>query len=110
MKDQNAEGDSPVKIALNIICGTWKAVILQELRAGTLRHSELKRSIPRISQNILTKQLRELEGEGLVERISYQEIPPRVEYSLTSFGKEAEPVLDALYEWGSHYHSQKQKS
>ncbi|HLQ96758.1 MAG TPA: helix-turn-helix domain-containing protein [Pseudogracilibacillus sp.] len=106
MGTERFEYESPVKIALDMICGTWKAVILQELRTGTLRYSVLKRSIPRISQNTLTKQLREMEEDGLVNRISYREIPPRVEYSLTSFGEKAEPVLEALNSWGTDYFKQ----
>ncbi|WP_048158669.1 helix-turn-helix domain-containing protein [Methanosarcina sp. WWM596] len=93
----------PVEVTLDVIGGKWKPLILWQLRAEKLRFSGLKRSMQGISPKMLTKQLRELEGDGLVLREAYPEIPSRVEYSLTEFGKTVLPVLDALFEWGNGY-------
>ncbi|MDD3247884.1 MAG: helix-turn-helix domain-containing protein [Methanosarcina sp.] len=93
----------PVEATLDVIGGKWKPLILWQLRAEKLRFSGLQQSMQGISPKMLTKQLRELEADGLVLREAYPEIPPRVEYSLTEFGKTVLPVLDALCEWGNGY-------
>ncbi|MDY9925646.1 helix-turn-helix domain-containing protein [Methanosarcina sp.] len=93
----------PVETTLDVIGGKWKPLILWQLRSEKLRFSGLQQSMQGISPKMLTKQLRELEEAGLVFRESFPEIPPRVEYSLTEFGKTVLPVLDALCEWGSKY-------
>lgn len=93
----------PVEATLDVIGGKWKPLILWQLREETLRFSGLQLNMPGISPKMLTKQLRELEGDGLVLRKVYPEIPPKVEYSLTSFGKTVIPVLDSLCQWGSEY-------
>ena len=66
-----------------------------------LRVSELERAIPAVSQKMLIQQLRELERDGIVERTVYPQVPPRVEYGLTEWGKRMCPALDALLEWGA---------
>ncbi|WP_332881604.1 winged helix-turn-helix transcriptional regulator [Methanosarcina horonobensis] len=88
---------------MDVIGGKWKPLILWQLKAEKLRFSGLQQSMQGISPKMLTKQLRELEEAGLVLREVYPEIPPRVEYSLTEFGKTVLPVLDALCEWGNKY-------
>ena len=93
--------DSPLSAAINVIGGKWKTIILYMLSDKTLRFGELKKSIPKITQKMLTQQLRELEADGLVTRVAYSEIPPRVEYSLTDYAKELGPILGQLCEWGS---------
>ena len=93
----------PVEATLDVIGGKWKPLILWQLKANKLRFSGLQQNMQGISPKMLTKQLRELEGDGLVLREVFPEIPPRVEYSLTEFGKTVLPVLDALCEWGSKY-------
>ena len=94
----------PVEVALNTIGGKWKGVILYKLMTEEcLRFSELKRRMPRVTQRMLTMQLRSLEQDGLVHRKVYAEIPPRVEYRLTPLGKTLEPVIQILTDWGSHY-------
>ncbi len=93
----------PVEATLDVIGGKWKPLILWQLRAEKLRFSRLRQSMQGISPKMLTKQLRELEEDGLLLREAYPEIPPRVEYSLTEFGKTVLPVLDALCEWGNGY-------
>ncbi len=90
----------PVEVTLEIISGKWKCVILWWLRQGTKRFNELKLLIPGISQKVLTQQLRELEQDGLVQRDTYREAPPRVEYSLTPYGETLRPITELMCNWG----------
>lgn len=93
-----------VEDALGILVGKWKPIILlQLLQEGTKRFSELKRSLPGITQKMLTKQLRELEEEDIVARVVYPQVPPKVEYSITEYGKSLEPILEAMHEWGTKH-------
>ena len=95
--------DETIHTYLSIIGGKWKPEILWHLRKKPLRFLELQRSIPRITQSVLTQNLRELEADGLLTRTAYPEIPPRVEYELTDLGKTVLPVLDAISGWGREY-------
>lgn len=88
---------------LQIIGGRWKASILSWLISGKMRYNELRRSIPDVSERILVLQLRELEKDGVIKRIVHPEVPPRVEYELTSLGKSMRPILKVLSEWGETY-------
>lgn len=89
-----------VEEALRLIKGRWKLLILFHLFGGQVRRfSELERSIPGVSQKMLTQQLRQLEKAGLVRRNIYPEVPPRVEYALTGWGQALCPVLDSLLQW-----------
>ena len=97
------EYECPLTLTLEIIGGKWKALVMYHLRKGPLRTSEIKRSIPKITQKMLTQQLRELENDGLVMRRVYDNIPPKVEYSLTPMGETATPLLSALCAWGYTY-------
>jgi DNA-binding HxlR family transcriptional regulator len=91
----------PVESTLSFIDGKWKGVILHHLlEEGTLRFNELRRRIPSVTQRMLTKQLRELEEEGLITRTVYPVVPPRVDYDLTPLGQSLEPVITALRTWG----------
>jgi len=93
-----------VELTLQVIGGKWKPIILYRLgREGTLRFSEIKRSIPNITQKMLTQQLRELEGDGIVHREVYPQVPPKVEYSLTGMGQSVMEVIERLCEWGREY-------
>jgi DNA-binding HxlR family transcriptional regulator len=93
--------NSPLLAAINVIGGKWKTIILYMLYYKTFRFGELKKSIPKITQKMLAQQLRELEADGLVNRVAYNEIPPKVEYSLTDYARELGPILGQLCEWGS---------
>ena len=95
--------DCPVEITLDVIGGKWKSVILYHLIDGTKRFGELKRLYPKISQRILTLQLRELESDQIIKRTVYPEVPPKVEYSLTEFGKTLSPLVKDLKAWGQKY-------
>jgi len=93
-----------VELTLNIIGGKWKPIILYHLgNEGTKRFGEMKQKMPNITQKMLTQQLRELEHDGLVHRRVYAEVPPKVEYSLTDFGRTIIPVMQNLCQWGQSY-------
>lgn len=96
----------PVEVTLDMIGGRWKPLILWHLKEeGVLRHGQLRRLIPSITQKMLTQQLRQLEGDGLVERTQYPEVPPRVEYALTVHGRELHDMLNHFCWWGeAHAH------
>ncbi len=91
---------NPVEFALDRIGGTWKMPILWRLKDKTFRYSELKRSMPRISDKMLTTQLRELENDELIIRKVYAVVPPKVEYSLTKKGSEAIPLIESIRKYG----------
>lgn len=89
-----------VEAALGIVQGRWKLLILFHLFDGkVLRYSDLERAIPEISQKMLAQQLRRLEADGIVARTTYDEVPPRVDYRLTSWGQALCPALDAFLSW-----------
>ncbi|MFB5269434.1 winged helix-turn-helix transcriptional regulator [Paenibacillus enshidis] len=93
----------PVEATLEVMGGKWKAVILCHLDKGDKRTSELKRLMPSITQKMLTQQLRELEEDGLVKRQIFEQVPPKVVYSLTDYGWSLKPVLDAMCAWGEKH-------
>lgn len=93
----------PVEAALEIIGGKWKGIILHHLLSETLRFSELRRTMPTITQRMLTKQLRELEADGIVLRKVYAQVPPKVEYSMTEYGQTLAPIIHALRGWGMQH-------
>jgi len=91
-----------VEAALKLVEGRWKLVILFHLFGGkVLRFSDLERLIPRITQKMLIQQLRQLEADGLVARTVYAQVPPKVEYRLTSWGQALCPALDAILKWAA---------
>jgi DNA-binding HxlR family transcriptional regulator len=91
-----------VEQALKLLEGRWKLVILFRLFGGKVeRFSELERAIPGISQKMLTQQLRQMERDGIVQRIVHQQVPPKVEYCLTQWGQALCPALDALLQWAA---------
>lgn len=93
----------PVEAALERIGGKWKGIALYHLLEGPKRYTELKRDVGNVTQRMLTKQLRELEKDGLIVRKVFPVVPPHVEYSLSKKGKTLEPILLALRDWGESY-------
>lgn len=100
--EENVDRDQcPILFALGIVGQKWKLPLLWYLHEKpTTRFNELKRRVPGISNFMLTKSLRELEEDGLVERHQYDEVPPRVEYALTERGESLMPALNGIYKWG----------
>lgn len=94
----------PVEATLDVIGGKWKVVILYHLtQDGTHRFAVLRRKIPGVSERMLTQQLRELEDDGIVHREVYPEVPPKVEYSLTDYGRTLRPITEVMCEWGQRH-------
>ncbi len=93
----------PVETALEQIAGKWKGLIIYHLLGGTMRFSELSAKVGTVTQRSLTKQLRELEAEGIIHREVYPVVPPKVEYSLTAKGLDLHTVIKALGDWGQQY-------
>ena len=89
-----------IALALEVFGGKWKGSVIWWVKDGPRRFNELRRLIPEVSQRTLTKTLRELERDGLIERHQYAEIPPRVEYSATRLCQSVIPVLAGIQEWG----------
>ena len=92
-----------VETTIAVVGGKWKPMILYALLSGSRRFGELTRLIPAITQRMLTLQLRELEADGVIAREVYQQVPPKVEYSLTPLGVTIEPILSFMQQWGEHY-------
>jgi DNA-binding HxlR family transcriptional regulator len=103
MGSKSDSGANTIHTYITVIGGKWKPEILWFLRKGPLRFGVLMRNIPGITQVTLTKNLRELEADGIVTRTVYPEIPPRVEYRLTEFGESVFPVLDVISAWGRRF-------
>lgn len=101
-----------VEATLSLIGGKWKGVILYRLiDAPVLRFNALRRLLPKITQRMLTNQLRELEADGLIARKVYPEVPPKVEYRLTDYGLTLAPVIQNLKAWGdTHIENQMQQA
>lgn len=91
---------NPVEFAMDRIGGTWKMPILWRLKDQVLRYSELKRSMPKITDKMLTTQLRELEKYGLIHREVYPVVPPKVEYSITEAGRRVIPIIETIRNYG----------
>ena len=103
MSDDVVAGTIYVQTTLKILGGKWKLLILWNLKDATRRFSELKRLMPLISEKMLIQQLRELEKDGVVHRHLFQQVPPKVEYSFTDYGRSLEPVLEILCHWGEQH-------
>lgn len=93
----------PVETTLMLISDRWKVLIIRDLLEGTKRFGEIKKSVGKVSQKVLTANLRSMEDSGLLTRKVYAEVPPRVEYTLTETGYSLKPILDAMVEWGTEY-------
>ncbi|MBD2355485.1 helix-turn-helix transcriptional regulator [Tolypothrix sp. FACHB-123] len=100
MAEIQTEGTVFVQTTLKVLGGKWKILILWHLKDESRRFSQLKRLIPDISEKVLSQQLRELEKDGIVTRTVYSDIPPKVEYSFTDYGRSLMPALNVLCNWG----------
>lgn len=105
MKQQISLGCSSVKTTLDVIGGKWKPLIMFLLTERTMRFSELQKGIGGITQKMLTQQLRELENDKLISRKVYAQVPPKVEYSINTYGKTLIPVFKTMHHWGSLHSS-----
>ena len=108
VEDEQKFFECPFTNAMRVIGGKWKIVIVGHLMQGEKRFGELKREVKGITQKMLTQQLRELESDGIVHREIYKEIPPKVEYSLTEFGKSLGPIMKELWAFGKNVMERKE--
>ncbi|MCX7920786.1 MAG: helix-turn-helix transcriptional regulator [Clostridia bacterium] len=103
MAELKNEYSCSLELVLDIIGGRWKVLILWHLNQGTMRFGELKKVLSGITQKMLTQQLRELEQAQIIERKVYAQVPPKVEYSSTQYGKSLQPILHMMCDWGNEY-------
>ncbi|MEG6584479.1 winged helix-turn-helix transcriptional regulator [Dendrosporobacter sp. 1207_IL3150] len=101
---RNKQYKCEMEITIDIIGGKWKVLIIWHLGNNkVMRFSELNRLHPKLTQKMLTQQLRELERDGIIKRKVYTQVPPKVEYSLTSLGEKLRPILTSMCDWGKEY-------
>lgn len=103
MKQCPSNYNCPIEATIELIGGKYKALILWHLMNGVLRFSELRKLVPQATPKMLTQQLRELEEDKLIQREVYPVVPPKVEYSLSEFGRSIIPILDVMCNWGKDY-------
>lgn len=103
MKSCSNNYSCPVEATIHLIGGKYKAIILWHLIDTVLRFNELQKLVPVATSKMLTQQLRELERNGLIIRVIYPVIPPKVEYSLSDLGKSIIPILEVMCDWGRDY-------
>ena len=107
MASRRLQGDNcdpahcPIEVALEVIGGMWKVIVVRELLTGTKRYSELHRGLKHATHKMLAQQLRQLEHDGVLTRKVYPQVPPKVEYSLTPLGFELGPLLESMSGWGT---------
>ena len=93
----------PVCLTAEIICAKWTLLVIRDLAEGRLRFCELERSLQGISPRTLSLRLRALEEEGIVQRKTFPEVPPRVEYALTAKGRALVPIIESMREYGTEW-------
>lgn len=93
----------PITSIFKVIGGRWKVIILWNLRNGKMRYNELNKAIPKISQKMLTQQLKSLIESGWIEKKDYRQIPPKTEYNLSDLGQSFIPILEQIYDWGINH-------
>jgi DNA-binding HxlR family transcriptional regulator len=108
--DLNAPPDEGVTTFVGFIDNKWKLPIIKSLLGGTKRFGELRRSIPSISQKVLTDNLKEMAQDGLLTRTVYTEVPPKVEYALTELGRSLLPIILSMRKWGRDYNKKYKKT
>lgn len=103
MTNINENWGDPLELVWKIIGGKWKVQIISNLLEGKKRFNEIRKTMPQITQKMLTNALRDLEKDGVIERRVYAEVPSRVEYKLTEMGKSLESLVINMNHWGKHY-------
>lgn len=103
MKTKAELPECPVATTVTLIGSKWELLIIRNLLARPWRFNALKKDLDGISQKVLTDNLRSMEEDGLILRTVYPEVPPRVEYSLSSLGESLKPILDSMADWGNAY-------
>ncbi len=102
-KEKTKKYHCPVEAAVDIVCGKYKALIIYELIGKVCRYNELQRAIPQATPKMLSQQLKELEADGIINRVLYPVVPPKTEYSLTDLGETLVPIVQSLCDWGENY-------
>lgn len=100
---RRAQEVCPIEVAIAVVGGAWKMTVVKHLREGPKRFGELGRAVGPVTPRVLTRQLRELETDGIVHREVFPEVPPRVEYSLTPLGRSLSTLVHDLDDWGASY-------
>jgi len=103
-KEKLQNCNCPVEAAMYILGGKYKVIIIWNLIDATLRYNEIQKAIPQASPKMLSLQLKELEADGIINRVLYPVVPPKTEYSLTKLGKTLIPIVKSLCEWGQEYY------
>lgn len=98
-----------VEATLSVIGGRWKPILICRLLGGRKRFSELCRLAPNATERMITLQLRELEADGIISRHVFAQVPPRVEYEITEFGRSLQPIIEAAQTWGSAFKASRLK-
>ena len=93
----------PIQATSNVMAGKWKVLIVWHLSFASKRYAEIRDLLPGVTEKVLTAQLRQLEADGIVSRAVSEDVPPRVEYSLTAAGRELIPVMEAMCGWGTKH-------
>lgn len=101
--EEECMAECPVRVTVKLIGGKYKSVVLWNLRSGPMRYSQIQARVPEATGKMITKQLRELEADGLVSRTVYPEVPPRTEYALTPLGESLMPIIADMCRWGIGY-------
>ena len=106
-RNYNWKTGCDVEATLSVIGGRWKPILVCHLLSGRKRFGELRRLTPNATERMITLQLRELEADGVVSRHVYAEVPPRVEYEVTEFGRSLETILCLMQDWGRAFKTRK---
>ena len=107
MVKKNDLPECPVATTVQLIGNKWKLLIIRNLQMRPWRFNELYKNLEGISQKVLTESLRSMEADGIIIRTVYDEVPPKVEYSLSKLGESMRPILKAMEVWGEEYKSGK---
>lgn len=103
MKKKDELPDCPVATTVSLIGSKWKLLIIRNLLNRPWRFNELQKDLEGISQKVLTDSLRSMEADGIITRTVFPEVPPRVEYALSSLGESLRPIINSMAEWGTDY-------